>query len=650
MRSVFLLLALATLITHHSCIVKHHNKSAAYWDGLAKFQGPNVCAYEEIPKQDLSYSKAWIGGSLCGVRTVVKFQCCEGYGMVPGEKGCPLVKPQTSLEEMADMLDSGAFLELQETAGLSQWLANTNQGAITILAPSNKALKLLPRGTVTDLEYRVRRVPNFLESPPLLLHHTLESRVRLKYLPTDSLVPSLYSGRQIRFNVFSNELITANCIPILRTDIHTSQGLLHVLEAPLDTSPLYTLADLIAHQPQLRRLATFITQAQFGSTLRAAGSFTFFAPTDGAFREITEDRLQVLLYNEQALNALLNHHFVQDVHCYATLHNATLHTKANTVLHSRCKTKGTMVSGANITTANLMASNGVLHLIDRVLIPRRARSLMELLTDLGLTKLRSLLPTAGLQSAFKGRGTITVFAPSNRALEALGNSSVLNSQMEIRTLLAGHITSGRHLTHSLLDDQELQSLSHNKFLRMKLYGWAMVNDAVIVRPNIEGSNGVIHVINKVLVPPKFSIVTYLQSKGIYSRFLDALNRTSPSLIELLESDKAPFTVFAVTDAAIDRWEADLFAYDRMMADTRIVNSIMRNHVLPDTLFTSGLVPGNYYQVTSVNSEPLLVRRWRGKRSSVYAGIALVEKPDILCTNGVIHVVNRLIQLANPSYS
>ena len=57
----------------------------------------------------------------------------------------------------------------------------------------------------------------------------------------------------------------------------------------------------------------------------------------------------------------------------------------------------------------------------------------------------------------------------------------------------------------------------------------MINDALIVRPDIECSNGVIHVVNKVLVPPKFSILTYLQSQGNYSRFLAALNKVNISV-------------------------------------------------------------------------------------------------------------------------
>ncbi|PSN38059.1 hypothetical protein C0J52_16696 [Blattella germanica] len=504
--------------------------------------------------------------------------------MVQGEQGCPLVKPQASFLETAETVGAGMFLKLQETSGLSRWLSNGNQGAVTILAPSN-------------------------------------------------------------------QLITVNCVPIIETDIQTTQGILHIIEAPLEDKSLYTIAEVISQHRELRRLGTFIAQANFEKTLRLSGPFTFFAPTDEAFNSISDDKLQFLLYNEQALQALMNHHLVEGVYCLSALHNTTLNTKAKTIVRSRCTLKGTKVSGASISRNNIMASNGVIHLIDQVLIPRRAKSLMDLLDDLGLTKLKSLLPTAGLQSAFKGRGTITVFAPSNQALEAFGNSTVFNSQMEIRTLLAGHMVSGRLLTRNLLDKQELQTLSHHKVLRTKIYNSrTMVNDGVIVKPDIEGSNGVIHIVNKVLKPPKFSIIQYLQSQGTYSRFLSALNRTSPSLIELLESDNAPFTVFAVTDASIDSWSADLFTYDRMMADTRIVNSIMRNHVVADTLYTSVLVSGNYYQMMNLNSEPLLIRRWYGQKGPIYAGIALIQNPDILCTNGVVHVVNRLIQLAYPSYS
>ena len=69
--------------------------------------------------------------------------------------------------------------------------------------------------------------------------------------------------------------------------------------------------------------------------------------------------------------ALLQHHLVQGVHCMATLHNMTLPTQAGTILRSRCTPKGTRVSTALIGRANMMTSNGVVHFIDQVLIPRK---------------------------------------------------------------------------------------------------------------------------------------------------------------------------------------------------------------------------------------------------------------------------------------
>ncbi|XP_066998549.2 periostin [Anabrus simplex] len=353
-------------------------------------------------------------------------------------------------------------------------------------------------------------------------------------------------------------------------------------------------------------------------------------------------------------NAFLSHVIVNGIHCSVMLNNATLRTSGGSMLRSRCTSRGTRVAAANITKADIMASNGVLHFIDKVVMPRRGRSLAELLTELGLTTLLSLLPDTGLLSAYHGRNTFTIFAPTNQAFQALGNATLkLLSQdrEEARNLLLGHMTSGRQLMQNLLDRQVLEAKRPSHSLRIKITrGKRMVNDAVIHRTDIEGSNGVIHIIDKVLIPAEHTIVKYLESRGIFNRFLAALNMTSPSLMDVLESDKAPFTVFAVSDLAINHWSTDLFTYERMMSDTHVVNTIMRTHVVPDTIFTTGLTPGSYYQVDTLNTEPLLIRRLYGSNAPAYAGIALIQRANVLCTNGVIHVVNRLIQVANPSYS
>jgi uncharacterized surface protein with fasciclin (FAS1) repeats len=154
---------------------------------------------------------------------------------------------------------------------------------------------------------------------------------------------------------------------------------------------------------------------------------------------------------------------------------------------------------------DIKASNGVIHVIDSVLIPE-TRSIVDIAVEDGrFTTLVTALEAAGLVEALQGEGPFTVFAPTDEAFAALPEGTVegLLADMEALTqVLLYHVVDGKVMAAQVveLDGKQVETLS-GESLSVMIDGEAvMINDAQVILADVEASNGVIHVIDSVLVP------------------------------------------------------------------------------------------------------------------------------------------------------
>lgn len=122
-----------------------------------------------------------------------------------------------------------------------------------------------------------------------------------------------------------------------------------------------------------------------------------------------------------------------------------------------------------------------------------------------LSTLAEAVTAAGLVQTLEGPGPFTVFAPTNQAFDALGNQ--LNTLLEpankaqLADILTYHVVPGDVQAADLSDGQKLETVQGDKLTVKISNGKVMINDATVTMPDVEASNGVVHVINKVLVPP-----------------------------------------------------------------------------------------------------------------------------------------------------
>ena len=256
-------------------------------------------------------------------------------------------------------------------------------------------------------------------------------------------------------------------------------------------------------------LVAALTQADLVTTLQGAGPFTVFAPTDQAFIDAGIDLTTFDTDEENAtLVDILTYHVVSGTVMSSDLTDGMEATALNqdTLTFSVSATE-VKVNDAVVTTADVATSNGVIHVIDKVLMP--PTDLVDIPTtadSTGIhTALVAALAQANLVATLQGTGPFTVFAPTDQAFADAGiDLTTFDTDEENATLvdiLTYHVVSGTVMSSDLTDGMEASALNQDTLTFSVSATEVKVNDAVVTAADVATSNGVIHVIDKVLMPP-----------------------------------------------------------------------------------------------------------------------------------------------------
>lgn len=279
-----------------------------------------------------------------------------------------------------------------------------------------------------------------------------------------------------------------------------------------------TVLGVAQSNPQFSVLTEAVKAAGLESTLNGAGPFTVFAPTDAAFTallgELGVSKAQ-LLADKPLLTAVLTYHVLP-----AKVPKASVPVgKAITTVEGgivEVESSGqalTIKDGrnriANITATDLAANNGVVHVIDKVLLPanRNIVETAQALPDFSI--LVEAVVAANLQAALSGTGPFTVFAPTNEAFAALltelgvTKAQLLANTSLLTSVLKYHVVSGRVLKADVPVGADIPTLETGK--TFKIDAGLNITDASgrvskITATDVLASNGVIHVIDKVILP------------------------------------------------------------------------------------------------------------------------------------------------------
>jgi len=282
-----------------------------------------------------------------------------------------------------------------------------------------------------------------------------------------------------------------------------------------------TITGIAKTNPNLSILVQALVKADLATTLQGVGPFTVFAPTDAAFVAFLKTTPYATLNDvpKDVLTQILLNHVVSGNVKSNDLTTGYIKTLAKGAASSSNNlsmfvntTSGVKLNGvATVTTANIMASNGVIHVVDKVIgLPT---IVTHATANPNFTSLVGALTGAGqpdFVGILSGAGPYTVFAPTNDAFTALNTELAPGgiagvSTANLTKVLTYHVANGNVLAASLTEGQVVATLQTPQTFTVQLSGGAKIKDAnnrisTIVATDVQCSNGVIHVLNKVLLP------------------------------------------------------------------------------------------------------------------------------------------------------
>jgi uncharacterized surface protein with fasciclin (FAS1) repeats len=276
-------------------------------------------------------------------------------------------------------------------------------------------------------------------------------------------------------------------------------------------APQADIVDTAVGAGQFTTLASLLQAAGLVDTLKGAGPFTVLAPTDAAFAKVPQATIDALGANPELLKAVLLYHVVAGkVPSSAVVNLPAAKTVNGSDVAISVKSGSVFVNDAKVVVADVEASNGVIHVVDTVLLPPAAPTKNIVGTAVGagsFKTLASLLKKAGLVATLKGAGPFTVFAPTDAAfakvpkktLAALGNNPALLKRVLLYHVVKGSVPASAVAT---LDGKSVRTVAGPKVSVTLSSGAVLLNGSTkVVAANVLATNGVIHVINKVLLPP-----------------------------------------------------------------------------------------------------------------------------------------------------
>jgi len=281
-------------------------------------------------------------------------------------------------------------------------------------------------------------------------------------------------------------------------------------------TPTKNIVQLAQSNSDLTTLVTALNAANLTSILSGTGPFTVFAPSNEAFAKLAPGVLDLLIANPTSLADVLKYHVVSGKVMSGDLKTEMVQTLlTGKTISVAVSGMGVKLNGSsNVTDADVQATNGVVHIIDEVLLPpdfvlpKKSIVAIASATPSLSILVQALTKFPDLVTALSGAGSYTVFAPTNDAFTALlgviGQTS-LNDIPEsvIERLLKYHVIAGASLKSTDLTDGQMAAtlLSADDKITVGINGTAVkINQANVITANIEASNGVVHIVDAVLVP------------------------------------------------------------------------------------------------------------------------------------------------------
>lgn len=273
-------------------------------------------------------------------------------------------------------------------------------------------------------------------------------------------------------------------------------------DAPAD------IVDTAVGAGSFNTLVAAVKAAGLVEALKGEGPFTVFAPTDEAFAALPKGTLETLLEpkNKGLLTSILTYHVASgDVRAKQVVKMSAAETLNGQRVDVKVTKEGVFVDGAQVVTTDIVCKNGVIHVIDKVILPS-SDDVVATAVEAGAFKtLTAAVQAAGLVKALQGDGPFTVFAPTDDAFAALPAGTVEallkpEAKEKLQTILKHHVIAGRVFSDKAAKGATVKTLAGTMLTTRTEEGAVLVGEAKVLKADLDCANGVIHVIDRVLLP------------------------------------------------------------------------------------------------------------------------------------------------------
>jgi transforming growth factor-beta-induced protein len=437
-------------------------------------------------------------------------------------------------------------------------------------------------------------------------------------------------------------------------------------ETPKVTQSIVQLAQA---EPTLSSLVAALTKfPDLVATLSGPGKYTVFAPTNDAFATLLGVIGQTSIDDvpEPVLKSLLQYHVVTSGAVLSTQLTAGDVAAANMENIAVTISGGIRLNGsAKVLTADAKASNGVVHIIDQVLVPASIGRFVNTVVEpayfnKNFTTLIAAVTAASpsILETLLSSSKKTLFAPTNDAFTAAGITT-LPASATLDAVLAYHLI-GSEVKASQLpsntapSNNAITTLGGVFYLSNRGSNGVFINGRTrVVATDIMADNGVVHVIDRTLLPPSQTIaqiataLSTASSGAEFTQLVAALVRV-PALLTAASTAGSNLTVFAPTDAAFRELYTALGVAGINDINLNTLTAVLQHHIIssPTTatgrIFSRDLITGSVPTLNgniSISATEGTVTSGNGTVAAISTNAALV---NVLATNGVIHTINKVL--------
>jgi transforming growth factor-beta-induced protein len=433
-----------------------------------------------------------------------------------------------------------------------------------------------------------------------------------------------------------------------------------------DNLPSLTIVETAAAEPSLSILVDALTKfPDLVTLLDSPGTITVFAPDNDAFVAFLAVIGQTELDDipESVLRDVLEYHVITTAAVASSdlSDGQTAETASGEDVTVEINGDGVFISGSQVTTPDVLATNGIIHIMDDVMVPPSILPIVGTIVapayfNVNFTTLTAAVLAADpsildllLSQGPSGNG-LTLFAPTNDAFIAAGITE-LPDQATLDAVLSYHVIDAT-LMAAGLPTTEAAAPYKTKTLGGDFYlsnrggdtGVFINGSTQVTGTDIEGSNGVVHVIDRTLLPPSMTIAALATELG-FTKLVEALVEAG---LDGIFTEPGTYTVFAPTNDAFDALYTLLGVDGPSQIDDATLDAVLKYHVLGANVFSTDLEDG--LEATTLQTGKITVNVTTGGVTLTDLepdnGDAKVIVTDQLATNGVVHAIDAVLLPVN----